>query len=291
MVKNITVMIKLPVMTTLGFSPCPNDTFIFYALANKKIDMGGFDFNLRIEDVETLNRLAMDRTLDVTKISCHAFYYLQEDYQFLRAGAALGRGCGPLLLVRSDGLGVMSSKQSSELRIAIPGELTTAFLLLRLYLASADSSLVTPNSLLSFIVMPFNEIMQAVRDGRADAGLIIHESRFTYPEYGLSEIADLGQWWETQTGLPIPLGGIIAKKRLGTKKILAIEDLIRTSIKYSMSHREEVMPFIKKYSQEMSESVIIKHIDLYVNNYTLEIGDDGLAALNGLLKQADRIKN
>ena len=268
-------------MTTLGFSPCPNDTFIFYALANKKIDMGGFDFDLHIEDVETLNKLAMKRELDITKISCHAFYYLQDDYQFLRAGAALGRGCGPLLVAKKR----YKIKDLSDKKIAVPGELTTAFLLLKLFFSTFN---LHPSS---FVVMPFNEIMQAVRDGRADAGLIIHESRFTYPEYGLSEIADLGEWWEKQTGLPIPLGGIIAKKGLGTKKILAIEDLIRTSIKYSMSHREEVMPFIKKYSQEMSESVIIKHIDLYVNNYTLEIGDDGLAALNGLLKQAARITN
>ena len=268
-------------MTTLGFSPCPNDTFIFYALANKKIDMGGFDFDLHIEDVETLNKLAMKRELDITKISCHAFYYLQDDYQFLRAGAALGRGCGPLLVAKKR----YKIKDLSDKKIAVPGELTTAFLLLKLFFSTFN---LHPSS---FVVMPFNEIMQAVRDGRADAGLIIHESRFTYPEYGLSEIADLGEWWEKHAGLPIPLGGIIAKKGLGTKKISAIEALIRMSVKYSMTHREEVMPFIKKHSQELSESVIIKHIDLYVNDYTLEIGDDGLAALNELLRQAARIKN
>lgn len=281
MVKNMAVMIKLQCMTSLGFSPCPNDTFIFYAIANRKIDTLGLDFELHIEDVETLNKLAMKRELDITKISCHAFCYLQDDYQFLRAGAALGRGCGPLLVAKKK----YKAKDLSDKKIAVPGELTTAFLLLKLFLSTFN---LHPST---FVFMPFNEIMQSVRDGKVDAGLIIHEGRFTYPEYGLVEIVDLGQWWENQTGLPIPLGGIIAKKELGPAKITAIEDLIRMSIKYSMTHMEEVMPFIKKYSQELSKSVIIKHIGLYVNDYTLEVGSDGMSALNELLRQAALIKN
>lgn len=274
---------------TLGFSPCPNDTFIFYALAERKIVPAGPDFELRIEDVETLNGLAMKRALDVTKISCHAFYYLQEDYQFLRSGGAFGRGCGPLLVQRAEDRSHQQKvrKRKSEVRIAIPGELTTAFLLLKLYLpdeSSPHSALRVPQ----FMVMPFNEIMGAVRDGKADAGLIIHESRFTYPDYGLVQAADLGEWWEKETGLPVPLGGIIAKKSLGAGTIEKIEGLIRESVKYAMAHRAETMPFIKRYSQELSDEVIKKHIGLYVNDYSVDMGDDGAEALAELLKRAGR---
>lgn len=268
-------------MISLGFSPCPNDTFIFYALANKRIGTKGLDFNPLIEDVETLNQLAIKRAVDVTKISCHAFYYLQEDYHFLRSGGAFGRGCGPLLVQESED----RSQRSEIKKIAIPGELTTAFLLLKLYLASTPSSIPHHPSL-SFVVMPFYEIIEAVRDGKVDAGLIIHESRFTYQDYGLTQIIDLGDWWEKETGLPIPLGGIIAKKSLGLHTIKTIESLIRASVEYSMLHKVETVPFIKKYSQELSDDVIFKHISLYVNNYTIDIGSEGEAALDELMKRA-----
>lgn len=298
------LMLKLQIMISMGFSPCPNDTFIFYALANKRIDLKCLDFSLLIEDVETLNQLAMKRTVDVTKISCHTFYYLQEDYHFLRAGGAFGRGCGPLLVVKNQESRVESqmlnhneqtvtnNTQCMTLdtqrinKIAIPGGLTTAFLLLNLYLASPITHHTSP----SFIAMPFHEIMGAVRDGKVDAGLIIHESRFTYHEYGLAKIVDLGDWWEKETGLPIPLGGIIAKKSLGTQTIKTIESLIRASVEYSMYHKEEAVPFIKGYSQELSDDVIFKHISLYVNDYTIDIGDEGEAALNELMKRAKDIK-
>jgi 1,4-dihydroxy-6-naphthoate synthase len=290
-------MLKLQIMTTLGFSPCPNDTFIFYAIANKRIETKGLDFNPIIEDVESLNQLAIKKLLDVTKISCHAFYYLQNDYQFLRTGGAFGRGCGPLLVQKSkvslqDPVGSQKSDKGEFkfTKIAIPGELTTAFLLLKLYLSSKNSSLVTRHSSLSFIAMPFYKIMEAVKNGGVDAGLIIHESRFTYPDYGLAQIIDLGEWWENETGLPIPLGGIIAKKSLGLPTIKTIESLIRASVEYSISHREKVMPFVKKYSQELSDDVILKHISLYVNDYTLDIGSDGEAALDELMEKANRIE-
>jgi 1,4-dihydroxy-6-naphthoate synthase len=266
-------------MISLGLSPCPNDTFVFYALANKRIDTKGLDFDILIEDVEMLNQLAVKKAVDVTKISCHAFYYLQDDYQFLRAGGAFGRGCGPLMVVRSQESGV---KGSEIKKIAIPGELTTAFLLLKLFISAAShqpSAIIAPQ----FIAMPFYEVMEAVRDKKVDAGLIIHESRFTYPEYGLEKIVDLGEWWENETGLLIPLGGIIAKKSFGSSTIKTIENLIRASVEYSMLHREEAMLFIKKYSQELSDDVILKHISLYVNDYTLDIGDEGKAALNELI--------
>jgi len=274
-------------MISLGFSPCPNDTFIFYALTNKIIDLKGLNFSLLIKDVETLNQLAIKKKVDVTKISCHAFYYLQEDYHFLRAGGAFGRGCGPLLVVRTQESEVRSSKIK---KIAIPGKLTTAFLLLKLYLSSTSItsyfSLITSH----FIPMPFHKIMEAVRDEKVDAGLIIHESRFTYQKYGLSQIVDLGEWWEKETGLPLPLGGIIAKKSLGIQNIKTIESLIRESVEYSIHNKEEVMPFIKQYSQELSDDVIFKHISLYVNDYTIDIGSEGKAALNELIKRAKGVE-
>lgn len=275
-------------MISIGFSPCPNDTFIFYALVNKKIDVKGIDISPIIEDVETLNRLAMKGVLDVTKISCHAFYYLRDNYHFLRSGGAFGRGCGPLLVQKSEVRSQKSNKMLKVQKIAIPGELTTAFLLLKLYLSS-NSSLITRHSSLSFIAMPFYEIINAVSEGKADAGLIIHESRFTYADYGLAGVIDLGDWWEKETGLPIPLGGIIAKKSLGMQAVKNIESLIRASVEYSMLHRDEVMPYIKQYSQELSEDVVMKHISLYVNDYTIDIGDEGKNALRELLKKARKI--
>ncbi len=265
-------------MITLGFSPCPNDTFIFYALVNKKIDTSGFDFDLRIEDVETLNRLAIAHSLDVTKVSCHAFHHLRDDYLFLRSGGAFGRGCGPLVISKEpyepEGLRYKS--------IAIPGELTTAYLLLKLFF---DASFGNKPS--RIVPMIFHEIPAAVRDGRVDAGLIIHESRFTYPEYDLSRVLDLGEWWEQETGLLIPLGGIIAKKSLGPK-IEVIQELIKKSVEYSILHGKEAMPFIRKYAQELSEIVINNHIGLYVNDFTIDMGEQGAASLKELLLRAQK---
>jgi 1,4-dihydroxy-6-naphthoate synthase len=263
-------------MLTLGFSPCPNDTFIFYALLNQKIDTRGLTFAPHIEDVETLNRLAMAKTLDVTKVSCHAFHYLQDDYLFLRSGGAFGRGCGPLIVSKE----LLGQKDLKGKSIAIPGEMTTAYLLLKLFF---DATLkIKPSAI---VPMPFHEIPAAVRDGKVDAGLIIHESRFTYPEYGLSRVLDLGEWWEKETGLPIPLGGIIAKKSLGPQ-IAVIEDLIKKSVEYALKHKEETMPFIRKYSQELSEIVINSHIGLYVNDFTLDMGEEGHTSLQELLRRA-----
>ncbi len=267
-------------MLSMGFSPCPNDTFIFYAIVNKEIDTRGIDFEFIIEDVETLNQLALDRKIDITKASCHAFYHVQDDYQFLRSGAAFGRGCGPLLVVKNENI---EERKLEIKKIAIPGELTTAFLLLKLYITSVSSF---KRRDINFIAMPFYEIMDAVRQGKVDGGLIIHESRFTYQDYGLTKIKDLGEWWEGKTGLPIPLGGIIAKKSIGMAQIKIVEDLIRSSIKYSISNIQRTMRFIKKYSQELTDEVILEHISLYVNDYTIDIGKEGEAALKELMKMA-----
>jgi len=263
-------------MFTLGFSPCPNDTFIFFALLNGRIDLRGLSFNTRIEDVETLNTLALEHTLDITKLSCHAYHHVSDHYTFLNSGGAFGRGCGPLVITgnQNPGLDLVRKK------IAIPGEMTTAYMLLKLFFhAEHGSASFEP------VPMLFSRIPDAVREGAVDAGLIIHESRFTYKELGLIKLVDLGEWWETETGLPIPLGGIIARKSLGPA-IQTIQELIRESIIYSMDHRQEAMPFIKRYSQELSDTVINNHIDLYVNDFSVNMGEEGLAALNELLKRA-----
>jgi 1,4-dihydroxy-6-naphthoate synthase len=263
-------------MFTLGFSPCPNDTFIFYALLNGRIDTKGLTFEHRIEDVETLNSLALRHTLDITKVSCHVYHYVSDHYSFLNSGGAFGRGCGPLIISRNQ----YSKKELRGKKIAIPGEMTTAYLLLKLFFHSEFGS-----TLFDPVTMLFSEIPTAVRDGRVDAGLIIHESRFTYQELGLLKILDLGEWWEAATGLPIPLGGIIARKSLGAA-IQTMQDLIRDSIIYSMAARREAMPYIKQYSQELSETVINNHIALYVNAFSLDMGEEGRAALKELLMRA-----
>ncbi len=258
---------------SLGFSPCPNDTFIFYALAHEKLKMDvGFSEILR--DVETLNRMAFHNELDVTKASFHAFGFLREEYCLLHSGSALGRGCGPLIVAKK-------KIQYSELprkSIAIPGKMTTAYLLLRLF-----------NPEIKHIVeMPFDRIMNAVSLGTVDAGLIIHESRFTYSSYNLVKLIDLGEWWEEETGLPIPLGGIFAKRKLGAAAIRKIDSLIKKSIEYAYRNPEQAREYIKSNAQEMDDDVIDQHIRLYVNDYTLEIGD-GVAAVEKLLKTAEEL--
>lgn len=266
---------QFPKTLTLGYSPCPNDTFIFYALVHRKIDTGDLSFREMLLDVETLNQKALSSDLDITKVSFHAYAYLRDRYVLLHSGGALGRGCGPLVVAK----GNVKMDALKGKRIAIPGKLTTAYLLLQLY-----EPLVGKN----VVIMPFDRIMDAVKTGTVDAGLIIHESRFTYPDYGLSEILDLGRWWEDETGLPIPLGCIIAKKSLGPDVIDTSETLVRRSVEYAFAHRDETKEYIKAHAQELADTVIEQHIDLYVNHYSLDLGDDGLRAVNELLKRAEQ---
>lgn len=264
-----------PIRTlTLGYSPCPNDTFIFYGLVHGRIDTGDLNFKEILLDVEALNQMALGGELDITKVSCHAFGNLREDYCLLRSGGALGRGCGPLLIVRSQESEVRSLKNK---KIAVPGELTTAYLLLQLF---------DPDLKKNVKAMPFNMIMDAVKSGEVDAGLIIHESRFTYPSYGLKQVIDLGEWWEKETGLPIPLGCIIAKRTLGNNLINKIDRLLKESVLYAMGHRDEPMRYIKEHSQELEDSVIAEHINLYVNDYSIDIGDEGISAVKKLFEMA-----
>jgi len=258
----------------IGYSPCPNDTFIFYALIHKKIDTHGIEFHEILEDVETLNTLALSAQLDVTKVSCHAFGHLRDRYVFLRSGGAFGHGCGPLVVARQAGtLEGLKGK-----RIAIPGRLTTASLLLQLY---------DPCLNFQVIPMPFSRIMAAVSNGEADAGLIIHEGRFTFKNYGLTQILDLGQWWESETGQLIPLGGILALRTLGHRTISMIESLITDSIQYSYGHPSECLDYIKCHSQELDDSVIGQHIALYVNEHTIELGKKGRDGLVELLTRTE----
>ncbi|OGW31168.1 MAG: 1,4-dihydroxy-6-naphthoate synthase [Nitrospirae bacterium GWF2_44_13] len=260
---------------SLGYSPCPNDTFIFYALVHGKIDTGGLKFKEILLDVETLNLSAMKRELDITKVSYNAFGNLRDDYCLLRSGGALGRGCGPLVVASKE----CEMKDLKGKTIAIPGELTTAYLLLQLY---------DPDFRSNVKAMPFHEIMGAVKEGKADAGLIIHEGRFTYSSYGLKKIIDLGAWWEKETDMPIPLGCIIAERSLGIDVISKIERLIRESVQYAMSRPEMLgVKYIKEHSRELDDSVIDEHIKLYVNDYSIDLGDDGIRAVRKLLDMAE----
>jgi len=267
-------------LLSLGYSPCPNDTFIFYAMIHGKVSTQNLSFSEKLLDVETLNRMALNRDLDITKVSYHAFGHLRSHYRLLRAGGALGRGCGPLLIARDR----VPVEELLHKRIAIPGALTTAYLLLQLYNAGISSR---GASLSNVVPMRFNTIVQAVSDGDADAGLIIHESRFTYHSTGLKQIIDLGEWWEQETGLPIPLGCIIANRSLGDSTITKIDGIVRESVEYAFKNRSEPVDYIKQHSQELSDDVIRQHINLYVNDFSLDIGSEGEKAVTELLSRAE----
>lgn len=259
---------------TLGFSPCPNDTFMFYPLVHGLIDTGGIVYRERLEDVETLNQLARKSELDVSKVSYHALGHIRDQYALLRSGSALGRGCGPLLVARE----TINPADLCCRTIAVPGLHTTALLLLRLFDPTLDN----------FIVMPFNEIMDAVLNGKVDAGLIIHESRFTYGSFGLHKLLDLGEWWEGETGLPIPLGGIVARRSLGAETIAAVERALRSGVEYARTHPDEAAGYIGEHAQEMSPEVCAAHIGLYVNDFSTDLGDEGVRAISCLLRLAEQ---
>jgi 1,4-dihydroxy-6-naphthoate synthase len=257
---------------TLGFSPCPNDTFLFYALVHGIVPLPGLQRPPLLADVETLNGLVRNGRLAISKISCHALGHVRRDYALLASGAALGRGCGPLLVARR---GVDPAALASG-RIAIPGNLTTASLLLRLW---------QPNCR-NFIVLPFECIVPAICAGQVDAGLIIHEARFTYPKQELIELVDLGCWWQELTGLPLPLGAIVAQRQLCSAKVSAIEKAIAASVLYARKNPGEPAAYIRQHAQELNTKAIEQHIALYVNEFTLSLGEEGLAAIEELLGRA-----
>ncbi|MGI8952388.1 MAG: 1,4-dihydroxy-6-naphthoate synthase [Chitinophagaceae bacterium] len=258
---------------TLGFSPCPNDTFIFDALVNKKIDTEDFDFTIIMDDVETLNQQALQTKLDISKISYGVLPLIVNDYTVLNSGGALGKGVGPLLISK---LKIESWKLEIEnYKIAIPGENTTANLLFSLAFPKAKNKLFKK----------FNEIEDAVLNNEVNAGVIIHENRFTYQQKGLIKLIDLGEYWQQKTGLPIPLGGIVAKKNLPFEMLDKINVLIRKSVEYAFeNHHTNLCDFVKVNSQEMSEAIMRRHIDLYVNNYSFDLGEDGKKAVMKLIE-------
>lgn len=257
---------------SLGYSPCPNDTFIFYALAHNRIAMGDLHFaRPQLEDVETLNSWALEKRLDVTKISCHALGHVLDEYCVLSAGSALGRGCGPLL-VAAAGLPVESLVGK---RVAIPGRLTTAALLFRLFLPACGE----------LVEMRFDTIMEAVRRGEVDAGVIIHESRFTYAQQGLVCLQDLGQWWEDVSGQPIPLGCIVARRSLGREKLALIDQAVAASVEFAFASPTACLPYIREHSQETAEEVVQSHIELYVNAFSRDLGAEGMAAITAFLRR------
>jgi 1,4-dihydroxy-6-naphthoate synthase len=261
---------------TMGFSPCPNDTFIFDALVNKKIDTGDIAVEVVLEDVQTLNEWALQGKLDITKISYGVLPLVLNKYIVLPAGGALGKGVGPLLITHTGGISADKVKDST---IAIPGEHTTAHMLFSLAFPEAGHKKFTL----------FSQIEDAVIHETVDAGVIIHENRFTYQDKGLVKLMDLGEYWETQTGSPIPLGGIVMKRTYDAALQQQVNALIRASVEYAFSNYPLITDYVKQHSQEMSESVMRQHIDLYVNNYSIDLGADGKAAVQQFLDIYSRI--
>jgi 1,4-dihydroxy-6-naphthoate synthase len=256
---------------SLGFSPCPNDTFIFDALVNKKIDAGDLDFDVILEDVETLNRWALDGKLDITKLSFPAFFQSLGHYLLLNSGSALGKGVGPLLITGKNNFEKSAVEKST---IALPGENTTANFLF---------SFAYPNSKKK-IFLRYDQIENWLLDDGGEAGVIIHENRFTYLQKGLHKITDLGEYWEEKMNSPIPLGGIAIKKKIDPVVASQIDQLIRKSIEFAFSNYPLITDYVRQHSQEMSEEVMKQHIDLYVNNYSIDLGRDGKKAIESLYK-------
>ena len=267
---------------SLGFSPCPNDTFIFDAMIHQKIDTEGLNFEVVFDDVETLNQQAFRAELDITKLSYHAYAYLTDNYVLLHSGSALGFGVGPLLICNKNEYSTLDmeilSPLTSNLRIGIPGKYTTANFLLSTAFPNAKNK----------IEMKFFEIESALLNDQIDLGVIIHENRFTYQDKGLKKIIDLGEYWEDLTNGPIPLGGIMIKRNLPEEIKQKVNRIIRRSVEYAFDHPESGFDFIRSLSQEMSTEVIKKHIDLYVNKFSIDLGELGRKAVESFFKEAHK---
>jgi len=261
---------------TIGLSTCPNDTFIFDAILHKKIDTQGFEFEYITADVEELNQLALKGEIDITKISFHVYAYIANNYKILDSGSALGRNNGPLLISKK----FFNPEQIPFLKkIAIPGQYTTANLLLH----------IAFNKLPKLKEYLFSDIVQAILNNEVDAGLIIHETRFVYQQKGLVKIIDLGEFWEQNTGLPVPLGGIIINRKFDLNIQTSVQKLLRKSIEYALNNPHEPYKFIKKFAQEMDENVMYNHIKLYVNDFTLSLGKEGRDAIIKLFEKGYEI--
>jgi 1,4-dihydroxy-6-naphthoate synthase len=264
------------VKLSLAFSPCPNDCFMFDAMVHGRIDTEGLEFAVTLADIEALNHAAFAGQPDVTKLSFHAYAYCAGKYVLLDAGSALGRNCGPLLISKRpiD----REEVESGDLSLAIPGKYTTANFLCGLAFPAARNK----------TEVLFSEIEPALLDDRFDAGVIIHENRFTYQARGLRKIIDLGEFWESETGAPIPLGGIVIKRSLPDDVKRTANRVMRRSVEYAFAHRADSLPYVRAHAQEMSEEVMYQHIDLYVNEYSVDLGSDGRRAVEVLFDRARR---
>jgi len=255
---------------SLSFSPCPNDTFMFEAMLHGRIDTEGLSFNVQLADVETLNHAAMRAEADITKVSFHAYAYLRNSYELLSSGSALGFGNGPLLVSAKP----VPKTQISSLRIAIPGRYTTAVALLK-------AAFPDVRDLREYV---FSDIENAVLKNEADAGVLIHEGRFTYKKKGLHLLADLGTLWEEQQEMSVPLGGIVVRRSLPEELKSTIARILRKSIEYALANPDSVMPFVRQHAQEMDENVMKQHIELYVNKFSVDLGEEGQRAIDCFLK-------
>lgn len=260
---------------TIGYSPCPNDTFIFDAMVHHKIDTEGLEFDVLLADVEELNQKAFNGELDITKLSYHALGYLTDTYRLMNSGSALGSGVGPLLISKKS----IKPEEVNQLSIAIPGKYTTANFLL---------SIAFPNAT-NRIEMLFSDIEQAVLDGKVDAGLIIHENRFTYHQRGLHKIMDMGAFWEDKTKALIPLGGIVLRRKFDEALQFKLDRVLRRSIEFAFKNPESCMDYVRAHAQEMDEEVMKKHIELYVNEFSIDLGVKGRYAVESLFNLA--VKN
>ena len=258
----------------VGHSPDPDDAFMFHALANGKFDTGDLRFVHQLEDIETLNRRAINGELEVSAVSIHAYSYLLDKYALLSSGCSMGDHYGPMIVARTP----LNVGDLPAIKIAVPGTLTTAFLTLKLLYASMGAA-----DELTFGVIPFDEIIPAVQSGTFDAGLIIHEGQLTFQNQGLHLVVDLGVWWQDRTGLPLPLGGNVVRKDLGTETMHRVSKLIKQSIQYSLDHRADALQYALQYARDMDVTLADKFVGMYVNEWTLDYGDRGRKAVTALL--------
>jgi 1,4-dihydroxy-6-naphthoate synthase len=259
---------------TVGHSPDPDDAFMFYALAHDKIDTGDLAFRHELQDIETLNRRALKGELDVSAVSIHAYAFLLDKYALLPTGCSMGDRYGPMVIARKP----MTPGELAKIKIAVPGTMTTAFLTLRLLLPGG----------FAYEVVPFDEIINAVSSGKFDAGLIIHEGQLTFQNQGLHLIVDLGVWWQEKTGLPLPLGGNVVRRDLGGDTIRNVSRLIKESIRYSLDHRQDALTYALNYARDMDRDLADRFVGMYVNDWTLDYGERGRAAVARLLAEAHR---
>jgi 1,4-dihydroxy-6-naphthoate synthase len=258
----------------LGHSPDADDAFMFWALAEERIDTRGFEFEHVLRDIQTLNEWALEGRLEVTAISLHAYPFVQDRYVLLPHGASMGSGYGPVVVARRG----MTKEELRDVEIAVPGKMTTALLVLRLYLGD-----------FRYRVLPFDEILEAVRDGEAEAGLLIHEGQLTYPEQGLQKVVDLGEWWLLETGLPLPLGANVARRDLGEERLHDLSEVLAESIAAGLANREEAMRYALQFGRGLDFSLGDRFVGMYVNELTQDYGEEGRAAVRELLRRGEAI--